>query len=112
LALSAPAYGELSEDRLGPIAESFLTGLVNEEDVSLVFDYLRDAMGATLQGQEPPPPSDGLVRRAEVLRDEAGRRGAVAARALLDEIERSVRESLRERDQRVPPASPGQRTRI
>jgi hypothetical protein len=112
LALAGPAYADNSEDRHGPIAESFLSGLVNEQDVALVFDYLRESMSATLQGQEPPPPSDRLVRRAEVLQEEAARRGAVAARALLDEIERSIRESLRERDRRLAPSSPVQRSRI
>ena len=112
LALAGPAYADTAEDRPGPTAESFLSGLVNEEDVALVFDYLRDAVGATLQGQEPPPPPERLVRRGEVLREEAARRGAVAARALLDEIERSIRESLRERSQRPPPSSPAQRSRI
>jgi len=111
-ALAAPAYAERSEDRLGPIAESFLGGLVNEQDLALVFDYLRESMGATLQGQEAPPPSDRLVQRAEVLKEEAARRGAVAARALLDEIERSIRESLRERDRRLPLSHPGQGSRI
>ena len=84
LVLSAPA----------PAAEPFIGGVVKESDVSLLFDYLREAMSAAFQGREVAPP-DALMQRAEVIAEEARRQGEIAARAAIDAIERDVRESLR-----------------
>ena len=87
--LSAPAQ-----------AEPFIGGVVKDSDVSLVFDFLRDAMSAAFQGREVAPPA-ALIQRAETIAEEAKRHGEIAARAALDSIEREIRESMR-RSERLP----------
>ena len=92
LSFAAPAYAH--DDPVGAIAESFLRGLVQERDIGLVFDYLRESLDAAAEGREVPPP-ERLRQRAEAIGSEAKRRGAVAGHAVLDVIEQSVREIFR-----------------
>ena len=96
-----------AQDSRRPTADSLLGGLVQERDVTLVFDYLRDALKAAIDGREAAPP-DELTQRAEAIGDELKRRGAAAARAAIDAIEQSVRDAMRE-PRRLPPTSSGQR---
>ena len=97
-------------------AESFLPfdpnrpleGVVRPDDVSVLFDYLREAYTATLEGREPPR-GDALQRRAEAIGEEIRLRGNVAGILLLNVLEKSVKEILRESSQRpalqsYPPA--------
>ena len=105
--LSAPALAH-DEDR--PLAAPLLGGIVQERDVGLVFDYLREALGAAIEGREAPLPDD-MARRAEAIGEEMKRRGAAAARVFIDVIEKSVREGLREpAPRRALPPSTGHRT--
>ena len=90
IALIAPAHA----------AEPFIGGVVKESDVTLLFDYLRDAMSAAFQGREAAPP-EALARRAEEIAVEARRHGEIAARAALDAIEHDLREAMR-RPERLP----------
>ena len=90
-----------------PPPNPFLGGIIEERDVTLVFDYLRDALKAGMQGRQTEPPKE-LTQRAEVIGEELKQRGAIAARAAIDAIEDAVRESLRERD-RLPPTDGRQR---
>jgi hypothetical protein len=83
LSLSTPTY-----------AEPFIGGVVKDSDVTLLFDYLREAMSAAFQGREAAPP-EALVKRAETIAEEAKRHGEIAARAAIDAIERELRESMR-----------------
>jgi len=106
LALCSSAY---AQDARPPLPEALLGGIVQERDVTLVFDYLRDALKAAMQGREAPPP-DALTQRAEAIGDELKRRGAVAARAAIDAIEQTVRDAMREPPAHLPPpTSPNQR---
>jgi hypothetical protein len=105
LVVCSSAY---AEDARRPVGDSFLGGLVQERDVSLVFDYLRDALKSAMAGREAPPPEE-LTQRAEVIGDELKRRGAAAARAAIDAIEQSVRDAMREPRALPPPTSPSQR---
>jgi hypothetical protein len=95
LALSASTAAAGDRDSSPPPVEGYFAGIVQERDVALVFDYLRDALSAAVEGREPPP-ADQLVQRAEVIGEEVKRRGAAAARSILDAIEESVREGMRE----------------
>ena len=106
-ALSAVAYARDPAERAPRLGPDLLGGIVQESDVDLVFDYLRDALRAAMDGRDAQPP-DELVRRAEAIGDEMKRRGAAAAQAVLDAIERSVRDSMRE-PRGLPPTSPSQR---
>lgn len=104
VALCASAYaGDPRQSSGSPI----LGGIIQERDVTLVFDYLRDALKAGMQGREVQPPKE-LTQRAEVIGEELKERGAIAARAAIDAIEDAVREGLRERD-RLPPTDGQQR---
>ena len=102
LAFSAPAAHAHERDvPMGPL----LGGLVEERDVGLVFGYLREALSAAIEGREAPPPEE-LAQRAEAIGGELRRRGADAARAILDSVESAVREGMREPGtQPLPPQS-------
>jgi hypothetical protein len=108
LAFCAAAY---AHDPRPPAPESVLGGIVQERDIDLVFDYLRDALSAAVLGRGTPPPPRELEQRAEAAGDEMKRRGAAAARVLIDVIEKSVHEGLHEPPPRsvLPPTRPQQR---
>ena len=108
IALCASAY---AHDERPSAPGSDVGGILQERDIDLVFDYLRDALSAAVLGREAPPPPRELEQRAEAIGDEMKRRGAAAARVIIDVIERSVREGLREPPPRpaLPPTRPQQR---
>ena len=108
VALSAPVHATSPVDGLPPAADYF-AGVVQEQDVSLFFSYLREALSAAVAGREPPP-AEPLIERADAIGNELARRGVMTGWAVLDAIEKSVRESLRDTP-RLPPASPLQRMR-
>ena len=108
MTLCASAYGH---DARATLPDHLLGGIVQERDVDLVFGYLRDALSAAIQGREAAPP-DELVRRAESMGEELKRRGAAAARGVIDAIEQAVREGMRDSPKSGPvlqPSSPSQR---
>ena len=90
---------------------ALLGGVVQERDVDLVFEYLRDALDGALEGREVTPPAE-LARRGEAVADELKRRGADAARGLIDRVEALVREGMREPPRRAAPPLPPDRIRI
>jgi hypothetical protein len=104
LAVCHSTHAAAGDDPISTAAEALLGGLVQEEDVTLVFGYMREALSAAIEGREPPVP-EKLTQRAEAIGEEAKRRGAVAARVLLDAIERSVREIFKE-PPRLQPSAP------
>jgi hypothetical protein len=107
VAFSSGAYANDSGPR-APAIDALFGGIVQERDVGLVFDYLREAVRAAVDGREAPQPPDELTRRSEAIGDEMKRRGAAAAQGVLDAIEKSVREAMRE-PRRLPPSSSAQR---
>ena len=106
VALSAPLHAALAFDGLPP-AEDYFAGVVQEQDVGLFFSYLREALSAAVTGRQPPP-AEPVIERAEVIGNELAKRGVMAGWAVLDAIEKSVRDRLRDKP-RLPPASPLQR---
>jgi hypothetical protein len=72
-----------------------------------VFSYLREAFGAALQGREVRPPYE-IRERARAIGEEIKRRAVAAGDVLLDDIERSVREELRQQP-RIPSSDMRQR---
>ena len=104
LAVCASAH---AQDARRPATEALLGGIVQERDVALVFDYLREALSAAADGREISPPEE-LTQRAEAIGAEVKRRGADAARALIDAVEASMREGMRE-PRRPLSSSPYQR---
>ena len=107
LTLSAPVAAAGEGDSSRAPADGLFAGIVQERDVALAFDYLRDAVSAAVEGREPPR-ADELTQRAEAIGEDMKRRGAAAARAVLDAIERSVVEGMRE-PRRAPPTRQYQR---
>jgi hypothetical protein len=101
-ALTASAHSAGPQER-----QPLLGGIVQERDVALVFDYLREALSAAADGREIAPPEE-LTQRAEAIGAEVKRRGADAARALIDAVEASMREGMRE-PRRPLSSSPYQR---
>ena|SRR5688572_21609287 len=99
LAFCASAYAH--DERRSPPA-SILGGVVQERDVGLVFDYLREALDAAIEGRETPPAA-AIEERANEIGKEMKRRGATAARVIIDAIEKSVRDGLREPAPRPAP---------
>ena len=91
-ALSAQAPDAYAQERR-PLPDALFGGIVQERDVTVFFDYLRESLNAAIEGREAAPP-DELAQRAEAIGEEVKRRGAVAARALIDAIEASVRDRL------------------
>jgi hypothetical protein len=94
LTLSLFTSAHAADDPLDAAIGAVTQSLVQERDVDLVFDYLREAFDGAMQGREVAPPA-ALTQRAEAIAEEAKRRGAIAGRALLDAIERAIRESMR-----------------
>jgi hypothetical protein len=94
-----------ADDPLSAATEALLRGLIQEDDVALVFGYAREALSAAIEGRDAPVP-EKLTRRAEAIGEEAKRRGAIAGRIVLDAIEQSVREIFREPRQSSSPLPP------
>jgi hypothetical protein len=94
--MSAPARAEHADDPFSAAAGTFVRGLVQEEDVTLFFGYLREALSAAAEGRDAPVP-DVLSRRAEEIGERAKQRGIIAGRVLLDAVEASVRDMLGDR---------------
>jgi hypothetical protein len=91
-ALAAP------EDPLAQLGPQVLfDGLIDENDVSLAFAYVRSAMFAAGLGLDPPPVPDELRQRAEAIGDQLKARGALGALALLNALEANAKRALRER---------------
>ncbi len=106
-AWSGAACAGAEHDPVAAAAESFAAGLVQEADVALAFGYARQALAAALEGRELAPP-EKLAQRAEAIGEEAKRRGAMVAGAMLDTLERSIREIFRNppRLEPMPPSAP------
>jgi hypothetical protein len=103
LAGAAPAWGhdERGPDaRSGAIAESLLQAGLREQDVAMLFDYLRGAIEAAAEGRDPGPPPPELRERAEALGAELKARGTLAALLALSTLEQELKALAR----RAPPA--------
>jgi predicted transcriptional regulator len=79
-----------------PAAESSIARGIRDEDVGAFFSFLRQTMDAAATGKPPPELPPELTRRADEIGRQVQREGAEAARILLDEMEREVRQMLRE----------------
>jgi hypothetical protein len=73
-----------------------LRGLVREDDVTLLFDFLRSSLAAAMQGREAPPVPAELAERAEAVSQALKLQGALAALTLLNVLEQRAKQALRE----------------
>ena len=99
---SAHAQSPLPFDPARPLA-----GIVRPDDVEVFFDYLRDAYGAVLDGQEMPS-GDAARARAEAIGHELKLRARVGGVVLLNALERTLKGVVEdaERGEALPPAAP------
>jgi len=90
--------------------EVLFKGIIREDDVTLLFQHLRESMAAAARGEEAQE-SAAVKRRTEAIQREVAARASVVAGALLSALESAakqmVREGLSEFSARVPvpPAS-------
>ena len=118
VALSQPAtaFDKDPFEKLESInPEVLFKGIIREDDVTLLFQHLRESMAAAARGEEAQE-SEAVKRRTEAIQREVAARASVAAGALLSALESAakqmVREGLSEFSTRVPvpPASPSPRS--
>ena len=108
LALAVPSH---AADKPDPFAQldtllssgALFQGLVREDDVSLLFTHLREALAAAYAGRQAPP-TDELNRRVEVLAGELKARGTLAGLLLLNAFEAAAREAVRDTLDSTPAA--------
>lgn len=91
---AAPSGSAAIEPR--PDAEGLFSRSLREEDIGMFFSFLRQTLDAAAEGRKPPEPPPELSRRADEIGRQMKREGADTARLLLDEMEREVRQMLRE----------------
>lgn len=103
LMLATPAFAETGDPfaefdaRLESLltSQAWLKGRINEADVSLLFAYLKASLLAASQGKQVPVPPE-LNQRAEALGRELKLQGVLTGLLLLDALEVSAKQALRE----------------
>lgn len=80
-------------DRINP--EALFKGLIREDDVSLLFQHLRESMAASARGEEAQQ-SEAMKRRSEQIQRDVAARGSVLLSALLTAFESAARQAVRE----------------
>lgn len=107
IAFSLPAAAQSKDafDAINP--EVLFKGLIREDDVSLLFQHLRESMAASARGEEALP-SEAMQRRTEQMQREVAVRGSVLLGALLTAFESAARQAVREgfSDFYAKPAAP------
>jgi hypothetical protein len=89
----SPFDARLIESLISPRA--VLGEVVTERDLDLLFAHVKAALLAAASGKEPPS-SEELDRRAGEIARSLETRGTLAALVLLDALEASARQRLRE----------------
>lgn len=103
----APARAQTQDPRgeLGAITPQHLfQDLIRDNDVTLLFKHLREAMAAAARGEEAHG-SEALQRRAEQIQRELAAHGSALLGALLSAAEAEARRALREAPPRRAPGS-------
>ena len=72
-----------------------LKGIIREDDVSLLFQHVRESMAAAARGEEARE-SEAMTRRSEEIQREIAARGRVLAGALLSVLESAAKQMIRE----------------
>ena len=100
-AISLPATAQVKDpfDRLEAINPVvWVKGIIREDDVSLLFQHLRESMAASARGEElrEPRESEAMKRRSEEIQREIAVRGRVLAGVLLTVFESAAKQMIRE----------------
>jgi hypothetical protein len=94
---AVPAAADDVRNHVTPFEPApLLRGLVREDDVTLLFDFLRSSLAAAMQGREAPPVPAELAERAEAVSQALKLQGALAALTLLNVLEQRAKQALRE----------------
>ena len=96
--LSQPVAAQVRDpfetlDAINP--EVLFKGLIREDDVSLLFQHLRESMAASARGEEAVP-SEAMRRRTEQIQREVAARGGVLMGVLLTAVESAAKQMVRE----------------
>ena len=75
--------------------EVLFKGIIREDDVSLLFQHLRESMAAAARGEEARE-SEAMKRRAEQIQRDVAARGTVLMGALLSAFESAAKQAIRE----------------
>lgn len=92
-AASEPDAFDRFESAFSP--ETLFRGVIREDDVSLLFQHIRESMAASARGEEPRE-SEELQRRSEEISREMAVRGSVLVSALLSAFEAAAKQVIRE----------------
>jgi hypothetical protein len=98
--VTASSHGDRVET---PSLHGSQQAAIQENDVSLLLDYLRAAIRAASEGREPPPPPRELGKRIEELGSELRARGALTAFSFLRALEEHTQALLQNQ---APPPRP------
>ncbi len=104
LALSQPAAAQENDpfERLEAInPEVLFKGIIREDDVSLLFQHVRESMAAAARGEEARE-SEAMKQRAEEIQREVAARGSVLVGVLLSAFEAAAKQAIRERLSEFP----------
>ena len=82
------------EQLLSP--QAWLKGKVTEADVALIFAHIKASLFASSMGLPPPAVPDELKQRAEELKLDLTRHGALTGLRLLNALEAGVKQVVRE----------------
>jgi hypothetical protein len=111
LGATAWAQDKAPGEKLEAISlHALLRDTIREDDVTLLFNHLRESMSAATRGEEAQE-SEALRRRAKQLQRDLSERGSTLMGALLSALEaeakRALRDALRDSRQPAPRLGPG-----
>ncbi len=75
--------------------ETLLRGVIREDDVSLLFQRIRESIAASVRGEEAQE-SEAFKKRSETISRELSTRGGVLLGALLTAFEATAKQIIRE----------------
>lgn len=95
--ISLPAAANDPFDKLEAMInpETLFRGVIREDDVSLLFQHIRESIAASVRGEEAQE-SEALRKRAEAISRELAARGGVILGALLTAFEETAKQVIRE----------------
>ncbi len=104
--LPAHAQSEVPDQPFDSLsAQALLKGVIRDDDVTLLFEHLRESMAAAARGEEARP-SEALKRRAGQIQRDLSVRGTALMGALLSTLEAETRRALRDALREPAPHSP------
>ena len=106
LCLPVVTLAQQSPSVAPPAPPTYFKGVVTEDDVTAVFDYLRSALAAAAEGREVPPVPEELRSRMEMLGADLKLRGTIGGMLLLKSLEAEIKQLLRDSAPALPPAAP------